>query len=195
MTSRLCIGMLLLCVAAAAADGSDGASSSLERQRRSVERQMQAINRQMQGTRSALHTAEVPERASCGAVPVAAIAAIAEQTAARHGVSSALIRAVIQQESGGNACAVSPKGALGLMQIMPEVAQEVGLASPFDPVENANAGGRILKQLLTRFSGDLPLVLAAYNAGSGAVERAGGVPNYPETKQYVASILKALNWQ
>lgn len=133
--------------------------------------------------------------AGCGRLEPERIADIAEQAAARHDISSTLVRAVIRQESGGDPCAVSPKGALGLMQIMPQVAQELDLVSPFEPEQNVDAGVRKLKQLLRRFDGDLPLVLAAYNAGPGAVERSGGVPEFRETKRYVASVLSALQIQ
>lgn len=112
------------------------------------------------------------------------------QAARRHGVEEKLVRAVLRQESGGNPRAVSPKGALGLMQLMPETARLLKVADPFDPAANLDGGVRYLKHCLRRFGGDPVLALAAYNAGPEAVERHGGVPPYPETRQYVAAVLR-----
>jgi Transglycosylase SLT domain len=109
------------------------------------------------------------------------------QAAARHGVDPTLVRAVIQVESNFEARARSVKGAKGLMQLMPDTARRYGLANPYDPAANIEAGIRHLKFLLGRFS--LTLALAAYNAGEAAVERFGGVPPYAETRSYVDRIL------
>jgi Transglycosylase SLT domain len=106
-----------------------------------------------------------------------------------HGVDEKLIRAVLAKESGGNPLAVSPKGAMGLMQLMPETAMSLGVEDPFNPEQNLAGGVRYLKYCLNRFSQDTTLALAAYNAGPEAVQKCGGVPPYPETQQYVASIL------
>lgn len=194
---NLCAIILIAVRCAEAADVETRAS--IEKQRQSIQRQLASVARQIQRwpTVMQVSTAPAPEEPAppsfaCEKIAPSQIAAIAEETAARHGLSSALIRAVVHQESGGNPCAVSSKGALGLMQIMPEVAQELQLSQPFDPVGNIDAGGRLLKKLLLRFNGDLSLAVAAYNAGAGAVERAGGVPDYPETQGYVAAILEAL---
>ena len=198
MRSMRNAALLLLAICGADAAGIESARASIDKQRQSVERQMASVARQIQrwpaaiGTRTAPAKEPDPPVFACEKIAPSQLAVIADDAAARHGVSSALIRAVIQQESGGNPCAVSSKGALGLMQIMPQVANELQLTQPFDPVGNIDAGGRLLKQLLTRFNSDLPLALAAYNAGAGAVERAGGVPNYPETQGYVSAILTAL---
>ena len=110
----------------------------------------------------------------------------------RHGVPEQLISAVIRVESGFNARAVSRKGARGLMQLMPETAAILGVRDSFDPVENINGGVRHLRGLLDRFGNDLPLVLAAYNAGEGAVNTYRGIPPYPETQSYVGRILSIL---
>ena len=105
----------------------------------------------------------------------------------------ALIRAVIGQESGFRPCAVSPKGAMGLMQIMPPTAEQFHLADPFNATENVSAGAQYLKQLMDRFKGDLNLTLAAYNAGPARVDGdPPSVPNIAETQDYVSRILKAL---
>jgi soluble lytic murein transglycosylase-like protein len=115
-----------------------------------------------------------------------------EQHAASHGLSSDLVRAVIQAESGFNAHAVSSKGAMGLMQLMPATARALGLSDPFRPDDNIRGGVAYLAQLLARYHHDLQLGLAAYNAGPGSVERYGGVPPYRETRDYVEKIMGAI---
>jgi soluble lytic murein transglycosylase-like protein len=109
--------------------------------------------------------------------------------AERHGVSAELVEAVIRVESGFNATALSPKGARGLMQLMPATAATLGVRNAFDPRENIEGGVRHLRYLLDRYPGDLPLVLAAYNAGEGAVSAHRGVPPFRETQQYVRKVL------
>lgn len=111
------------------------------------------------------------------------------ETAREHGLDPHLVDLVIRMESGYNPRAVSPKGASGVMQLMPATAQLYGVRDVFDAVENIRAGTRYLADLLRRFSSDLRLALAAYNAGPEAVVRHGGVPPYAETRQYVSSIL------
>lgn len=108
--------------------------------------------------------------------------------AGAHGVSPELVRAVIQAESAFNPRALSRKGAMGLMQLMPGTAHEFGVRNPYDPAENIRAGVAYLKTLLTRFSHDEELALAAYNAGPRAVEKYGAVPPYRETRGYIARI-------
>jgi soluble lytic murein transglycosylase-like protein len=121
------------------------------------------------------------------ATPVDIDSAIA-QAAARHNVDPNLVRAVVKVESNFNPNAVSRKGAMGLMQLMPSTARQLKVQNPFDPEQNVDAGVRHLKQLLESYGGDIKLTLAAYNAGAGAVARSSGVPHYAETQNYVRRI-------
>ena len=114
-----------------------------------------------------------------------------EEHAAANGVNSALVRAVIQAESAFNPRARSHKGAMGLMQLMPATAAELGVFDPYDPRENIRAGVTYLKQLLVKYADDESLALAAYNAGPAAVARYGAVPPYRETRNYVEKVRRA----
>lgn len=116
---------------------------------------------------------------------------IVNDAAARHQVDPALVKAVINTESGWNPVAISRKGAVGLMQLIPGTAQRFGVGNPFDPAQNVEAGTSYLKALLDRYNGDLSKSLAAYNAGEGVVDRIGGVPWYPETQRYVRKVTDA----
>ncbi len=107
------------------------------------------------------------------------------------GLDPALVEAVVERESGFDPNATSSAGAEGLMQLMPDTARALGVAEPYDPIENVQGGVRYLRGLLERFGGDLRLALAAYNAGPAAVERYGGVPPFPETRRYVDGVLAA----
>jgi soluble lytic murein transglycosylase-like protein len=144
-----------------------------------------------------------PRNATVGAkvLPVAAVTAspvkpvapveldtLVQKTAEKHHVDAKLVRAVISTESNWNASAVSRKGALGLMQLIPTTAQRLGVGNAFDPAQNVDAGVRYLGMLLERYNGDLSKTLAAYNAGPGAVDRFGGVPNFRETRSYVQKV-------
>jgi hypothetical protein len=116
-----------------------------------------------------------------------------EQAARRHNVDANLVRALIRVESNFNSKAVSRKGAMGLMQLMPSTARQLKVTNPFDPDQNVDAGVRHLKKLLQDFNGNVKLSLAAYNAGAGAVHRNAGIPNYAETRNYVSRITSLYN--
>jgi soluble lytic murein transglycosylase-like protein len=122
-----------------------------------------------------------------GSAPLQQMAAKAAQ---RYGIEPQLFMALINQESSFNPMARSTKGALGLSQLMPQTASELGVTNRTDPEQSLDGGAKYFSQLLDRF-GTPELALAAYNAGPGAVEQAGGVPNNPETQKYVANILRA----
>ena len=127
-------------------------------------------------------------RAVRGKLPPSRYDVIIEHVSAQVGVDADLIKAVAYVESALDPSAVSPKGAMGLMQLMPATAESYGVRNPFDPHENLLAGARHLQGLLDQFGGDLTLALAAYNAGAGAVYRYQGVPAYAETQAYVKKV-------
>lgn len=113
---------------------------------------------------------------------------IIQRLAAKHGVPADLVHAVIKAESNYDQFAVSPKGAIGLMQLMPETAMKYGVKNLLDPEDNIEGGIKYLKDLIKQYQGDRNLVLAAYNAGQKAVEKHNGVPPYPETKNYLKRV-------
>jgi soluble lytic murein transglycosylase-like protein len=113
-----------------------------------------------------------------------------ERAATRHDVDARIVKAVIQVESAFQPRARSSKGAMGLMQLMPKTARQYQARNPYDPASNIEAGTKYLKQLMNQF--ELPLALAAYNAGEAAVRRFGGIPPYAETQAYVSKVLGLL---
>ena len=118
----------------------------------------------------------------------AEVDAAIDKAASRHNVDPNLVRAMIKVESNFNPNAVSRKGAMGLMQLMPQTARQLNVNNPFDPLQNVDAGVRHLKRLIENYGGDLKLSLAAYNAGAGAVARSAGIPRFHETRNYVNRI-------
>ena len=116
---------------------------------------------------------------------------LVREAAERHSVDPALVRAVIETESNWNPSAVSRRGAVGLMQLIPTTAQRFGVNDLYSPQQNVDAGVKYLKTLLERYNGNLDLALAAYNAGEGAVDRAHGVPSFRETRDYVQRVQSA----
>ncbi|MCC6932620.1 MAG: lytic transglycosylase domain-containing protein [Deltaproteobacteria bacterium] len=117
---------------------------------------------------------------------------VVASSSAKYRVDSRLVWAVIAAESNFNYRAVSPRGAMGFMQIMPSTARELGVSDPFDPQENILAGARYLRRMLDKFNGDYRMALAAYNAGPAKVKNAKGIPDISETKAYVDKIMREL---
>lgn len=115
-----------------------------------------------------------------------------EAASKKYNISSSIIKSVINTESGFNKTAVSSTGAMGLMQLMPETAEALGVSNAFDPQENIDGGVRYLKDMLSEFGGNLELALAAYNAGPNSVKKYGGIPPYKETQNYVKKIMSSL---
>jgi soluble lytic murein transglycosylase-like protein len=129
-----------------------------------------------------------PELSAAALVNRAKIEEMIREVSARYRVDPALVRAVIETESNYNSTAISRRGALGLMQLVPTTAHQMGVSNALDPRENLDGGVRYLHSLLERYNGDLDRALAAYNAGPGAVDRAGGVPRFRETREYVQKV-------
>ena len=107
----------------------------------------------------------------------------------KNGVPAGLVHSLVKVESDYDTEAISPKGAMGLAQLMPATAMELGVENPFDPEENIRGGVKHLKSLIDRNNGDYKLALAAYNAGQRSVDRAGGIPKFKETQEYVKKVL------
>lgn len=116
---------------------------------------------------------------------------VIKRIAEKHRIDQELVHVVIRAESNYDAFAVSSSGALGLMQLMPDTARQYGVANVFDPAQNIEGGVRYLKDLVRLYNGQTKLVLAAYNAGQSAVSRYKGIPPYPETKAYIAGIMRS----
>lgn len=123
------------------------------------------------------------------------IDSIVEMASEKYGVSADLIHAMIQTESDYDVFAVSNKGAMGLMQLMPETAKEYGVIDPFNAASNVDAGTNLMSSLLKKYNSDTRLALAAYNAGTGSVSKYNGIPPYKETIEYIGKIEKNLGWQ
>ena len=170
-----------------------GMAASIARQSDSVRRQLKS------GPTTGFFDLPAPEglaRAAtlpaCDALSAAEIDALVDTASRREGVEPTLIRGVMKQESAFRPCAVSPKGALGLMQLMPQTVASLDVSDPFDPQTNVDSGARLLRQLLQHYEGNLALTLGAYNAGPRRVDAEMAVPDIPETTNYVQRILSFL---
>lgn len=180
----------------------DAMTESLAKQRAALAKQQEAVRTQVVRSSavaagSAFFTVPWTRPAAmitadCDALPTARIEELISKVAAKEGVKLDLLREVMHRESAFHPCAVSVKGAQGLMQLMPATAMQFGVKDPFDPEQNTSAGARFLKQLLEKYGGDVSLALAAYNAGPATVDKVGGVPENSETKAYVIEILRRI---
>jgi len=169
-------------------------AASIEKQRASVEQQLKFIKAPVAPAPAMATSFNVPPPAAYACEPVAQpeLTKMIDNVSREHSVDPALVREVARQESGFRPCAVSPKGAEGLMQLMPSTQAQLEVRDPFDPQESLSAGAKLLKQLLERYHGDLALALSAYNAGMTRVDRTFSIPEIPETKGYVTDILGRL---
>lgn len=138
---------------------------------------------------SAVNTAGA---ANCDPLPAGQVDSLIGEAAKRAELDPALLRSVMEQESAFHPCAVSPKGAMGLMQLMPATATQLGVVDPFDPGQSVDGGARFLKQLLETYGGDIPMALGAYNAGPSRVNEANGIPPIPETLEYIRRVMTLL---
>jgi soluble lytic murein transglycosylase-like protein len=164
----------------------EAAAASLAAQRESVARQQEAAQKFLISPAPSL-----PAFSACAPLPPAQIEPMLGAAAERERMPVELLREVARQESGFRPCAVSRAGAMGVMQLMPASATRLGVWNAFDPKESVDSGARLLKEMLTRYGGDIALALSAYNAGPGRVDASGGVPEIPETMGYVRSVLGA----
>jgi soluble lytic murein transglycosylase-like protein len=123
-----------------------------------------------------------------GKSPRSHVESVISQVSREQSIDYKLLRSVVQAESDFNPSEISSKGAQGLMQLMPETAKEMGVTNALNPYQNLTGGAKYLKQMLVKYNGNIDLALAAYNAGPGAVDKAKGIPNFPETQNYVKKI-------
>jgi soluble lytic murein transglycosylase-like protein len=159
-------------------------------QRESVRKQA-AMATEWQGPLVPVVNGNAPE-AECDQLSEPELGPMVTSAATQHQLEPKLLRGVIDQESRGRPCAVSPKGARGLMQLMPSTIDQFKVDDAFDPQQNIEAGATFLKQLLDKYKGDMKLALAAYNAGPGTVDHAGAIPDIKETRDYVDAIMKKI---
>ncbi|MFL6451218.1 MAG: lytic transglycosylase domain-containing protein [Bryobacteraceae bacterium] len=169
-------------------------SLSLEVQRQSVVKQEASVHRMPKQT-AFLEPLQVDAPyVDCDALAPRETDRLIATAARTQSVSADLLRAVIRQESAFRPCAVSEKGAQGLMQLMPATAAAYNVSDPFDPQQNILAGAAYLRQLMQRYAGDASRALSAYNAGPQRVDPIEGIPDIPETQNYVSSIFRDLGW-
>jgi hypothetical protein len=160
--------------------------TSLAQQRASVSKQAQVAGATMLPFAGPRGPIVVPD---CDPIPQPQLAKMIDEVAGKNGINADLVKEVARQESGFKPCVISNKGAQGLMQLMPATQVQFAVSDPFDAQQSLEAGSKLLKQLLDRYNGDVPKALGAYNAGAGRVDKADGVPDIAETKNYVLSIL------
>lgn len=172
--------------------------TAIAQMQESIARQRSSVEKQLGRTASDFFILPPPERmegvglaaaaAECPPLPDGEVRSLASQAATREGLDAEMLLNVMRQESGFRPCAVSEKGAVGLMQLMPSTAEQLGVKDSFDPLENVDAGARFLRQLLTRYNGDVIKAVSAYNAGPARVDAVDGIPQIPETIDYIKRI-------
>ncbi|HUI78645.1 MAG TPA: lytic transglycosylase domain-containing protein [Bryobacteraceae bacterium] len=189
--------LVLLASSALAQSPREAMQASIEKQKASVAAQREAAKKQAElagpGPLQMPPIEEAEPEPPCDPAPVAQVDPLIEGSAKTEKVDPALVRAVIRQESRFYPCAVSVHGAKGLMQLMPDTISQLGVKDPFDSKQNIEAGVKYLKQMIDRYKGDLAKALGAYNAGPSIVDEAKGVPDIPETRNYVDAILESLS--
>jgi soluble lytic murein transglycosylase-like protein len=169
----------------------------MEKQRAAIATQREAVRRQRESAVPWMLAAppapgaETPA-AECDPIADPELTPLIDSAAQQHQVEPKLLRGVIEQESGFRACAISSKGAMGLMQLTPATVEQFKVDDVFDPKQNIEAGATYLRQLLDKYKDDLKLALAAYNAGPATVDKTGGIPDIKETQDYVEGILKKM---
>jgi soluble lytic murein transglycosylase-like protein len=173
--------------------------SAMEKQRAAMAIQREAVRKQSEMAvewRSGPPGFEPPgfdpPEADCPPVADVELTPLIDHAAQQHQVDTKLLRGVIEQESAFHPCAISAKGAKGLMQLMPATIEQFKVGDVFDPQQNIEAGATFLRQLLDKYKGDIKLALAAYNAGATTVDKTGGIPDIKETQDYVDSIMKKI---
>ena len=179
---------------AAAARSAETFQSAMAKQRAAVAAQRAAVRQQIQTAVEwqLARPGNEAAAADCDPMDDVELTPLLDRAAQQHRVDTKLLRGVIEQESGFHACAVSPKGARGLMQLMPATIEQFKVDDPFDPHQNIEAGATFLQQLLEKYKGDIKLALAAYNAGPGNVDKMGGIPEIKETQDYVEGVMKKM---
>ena len=166
----------------------------MEKQRAAIAIQRQAVRKQSEMAaqwRGATSSETEAPATDCDPVADPELAPLIDKAARQHQLQPKLILGgVIEQESAFRACAISSKGAKGLMQLMPATIEQFKVTDVFDPQQNIEAGATFLRQLLDKYKGDIKLALAAYNAGPATVDKTGGIPDIKETQDYVEQIMK-----
>jgi soluble lytic murein transglycosylase-like protein len=184
--------------APAAAKPAETFQSAMAKQRAAIAIQRAAVRQQSESAvpwqLAAPGSEATPgsEAADCDRIADPELTPLIDSAATKHQVEPKLLRGVIEQESGFRACAISAKGAKGLMQLMPATVEQFKVDDVFDPKQNIEAGATYLRQLMDKYKGDIKLALAAYNAGPTTVDQSGGIPDIKETQDYVEGIIKKM---
>jgi soluble lytic murein transglycosylase-like protein len=201
---RVCLVAVCALIAAAQERAEKAApmERSIDTQMRSVELQRAAAERQRQSLAEqypsfwnrapVVTTSQTLPPPECPPMDPNQLKTIIDREAARQKLDAKLVQAVVETESAMLPCAVSPAGALGLMQLMPDTAGSLGVKDPFDPEQNISGGTQFLRQMLDRYGGDLAKALAAYNAGPARVDASSGIPDIQETQSYVKKIMEKI---